>query len=325
MKRMLFIIGLLFIFPLNSLAYSINTQQINSDIANLLEELEQDWPSGLDAGRIEVVRQAALMIGKGTIYVYGGGHNGQCATGVPYSLDCSGYVSLAFHRAMVNDVVCGWTTENFNKSQDFYTINESDLRPGDIGLNDSGNGVHVGIYVGKKDGNNIWFHSSKNSSASGPQVRVGNGWFRHFRSYAHWNEIHVSNSSFSTPNQGIGGELGGRLSDVYPNISPLSQNNYDCQTIFYNVDNGVLEESTLKKVLNGIFNLILIFTPVLAIGLSLMDYAKIITNSSDGLKKANLRMIKRITIAILVMFLPFLLEMLFNIFGLYDLSNCGIY
>lgn len=323
MKKILFIIGLLFIFPFNALAYNINTSQMNSDIANLLEELEQDWPSGLDEGRIEVVRQAGLMIGKGTKYVYGGGHTGQCETGIPYGLDCSGYVSLAFHRAMVNDVACGWTTESFNSSNDFYNINESDLRPGDIGLNNSGNGVHVGIYVGRKDGNNIWFHSSSTSSASGPQVRVGNGRFQHFRSYAHWNEIHVSSSS---SNSGIGGELGGLLTDVYPNINPLSQNNYDCHTIFYNVSNGVPEESTLKKVLNGIFNLMIILAPVLAIVLTIIDYIKIITNnSSDGLKKANLRMIKRIVIAILVVFLPFLLEMLFNIFGLYDLSNCGIY
>ena len=31
-----------------------------------------------------------------------------------------------------------------------------------------------------------------------------------------------------------------------------------------------------------------------------------------------------IAISLIIIFIPFILELLFNIFGLYDLSNCGI-
>ena len=88
---------------------------------------------------------------------------------------------------------------------------------------------------------------------------------------------------------------------------------------------GSKSPKTLKKILDGIFSLIKIFAPVLAIVLTIIDYMKIITNnSSDGFKKANIRMIKRLGIAIGIVFLPFLLQLLFNLFGLYDLNNCGI-
>ena len=323
MKKIFLILLMLFIFPKVSYAYDVNTKGMSNDIASLIKSLEKNWPSGLDEGRLEVIRQAGLMINKGTTY---GGHTGICYTNTPPELDCSAYVSLAFHRAGVTEVGCDWFTGSYNSSSSFETINQSDLRPGDIGLNNSTQSTdnHVGIYVGKRNGNNIWFHSSSYNGVSGPQVREGNGNFAVFRRYKKWNEIHVS-SSASESNTGIGGELGGRLDDPYMNFSLNTSNDFTCENIFYTMTNGTKQEKTLKKILDWLFNMIIILAPVIAIALTIIDYVKIITNnSSDGFKKANIKMIKRMAIAILIVFLPFLLQTLFNIFGLYDLSNCGI-
>ena len=321
MKKICLLLLILFIFPKIILAYDIDTEGMDSNIASLLKQLELDWPSGMDEGRLEVIRQAGLMINKGTKY---GGHTGICYTNTPPELDCSAYVSLAFHRAGVTEVGCEWFTGSYNSSSSFESINQSDLRPGDIGLNNSTQSTdnHVGIYIGKKNGINIWFHSSNYNGVSGPQVREGNGNFAVFKRYRKWNEVHVNSSS----NDGIGGELGGRLDDPYMDMSLSSSEQFTCENIFYIVgSDGTKSEKTLKVILDWLFNIIVIAAPVIAIVLTIIDYIKIITNnSSDGLKKANLRMIKRMAIAILIVFLPFLIQFLFNIFGLYDLSNCGI-
>ncbi len=325
-KKIVLFIILLLIVPKITYAYSIDTFGMEEDVGTLLEDLEENWPPGLDEGRLEVIRQAGLLINKGTKYVWGGGHSGVCETGIPYGLDCSGYVSLVFHRAGVYDVECGFTTADFASSSAFENINQSDLRPGDIALNNNTNSEsnHVGIFIGRKDGNNIWFHSSNNNGISGPQVRYGNGNFKVFKRYNKWNEVHISSDSYNT---GIGGELGGSLIDPYPNYNLLSLNDsFSCENIFFKMNSdGSKSPKTLKKILDGIFSLIKIFAPVLAIVLTIIDYMKIITNnSSDGFKKANIRMIKRLGIAIGIVFLPFLLQLLFNLFGLYDLNNCGI-
>lgn len=323
LKKIIIILLILIVFPKTTYAYEINTKGMSTNIATLLEQLEQTWPSGLDEGRLEVIRQAGLMINKGTTY---GGHTGICYTGTPPSLDCSAYVSLAFHRAGVKEVGCAWFTGSYNSSPVFKNINESDLRPGDVGLNNDTQSVdnHIGIYVGKRNGTNIWFHSTKVNGVSGPQVREGNYNFKVFKRYANWNEVNVSDSEET--NSGIGGELGGRMDDPYVDMSLRTSDNFTCENIFYVVNSsGVKEEKSLKQILDVIFNIIIVASPLVAIILTVIDYIKIITNnSSDGLKKANMRMFKRMAIAILIVFLPFLLQFLFNIFGLYDLSNCGI-
>ena len=327
MKKILAVLVAIIIIPKMVFAYSVDTSGMSSDIANLINELEDTWPVGLDEGRIEVIRQAGLMINKGTKYLWGGGHSGVCETGTPDGLDCSGYVSLVFHRAGVNDVECGWTTGSFATSSSFYNINESNLRPGDIALNNdtTSSSNHVGIFVGRKNGKNIWFHSSTYNGVSGPQVREGNGNFAVFKSYSKWNEVHVNSSS--GPNTGIGGELGGSLIDPFDGYKLIgSTDNFTCENIFYTVNSdGSKSEKSLKIILDGIFALMKILAPVITIVLTVIDYIKSLTNnSSESIKKANIRMVKRVAITILVVFLPYLLELLFNIFGLYDLSNCGI-
>ena len=46
--------------------------------------------------------------------------------------------------------------------------------------------------------------------------------------------------------------------------------------------------------------------------------------TDDEVKKANKRTIKRVAVGLVIFFLPFLLDILFEIFGLVDASRCGI-
>ena len=59
--------------------------------------------------------------------------------------------------------------------------------------------------------------------------------------------------------------------------------------------------------------------------LSTIDYIKAIAASSqDDIKKTNQRTIKRMITGVIVFFVPLLLDILFNLFGVYDISTCGI-
>ncbi len=321
MKKILFVILILVIFPINSWAYSFVGNNIDKSVYERLTSMANDWPSGLDDGRVQVVIEAAKMINKGI--VYGGGYRNCSDTVKPPELDCSAYVSLAYYRAGVRNI-CGWSTANFSLSSDFTEISETELRPGDIGLNIksdcTGPCNHVGIYVGKENGVNIWFHSSSYNGVSGPQIRVGNNNFKYFARYNKWNEVQV-NSSSNNDNQEIGGELGGLLEDKYSNgISDINGGETTCETVFYNSDGS---EKTIKVLLDGIFSLIKIASPIIMIVVTIISYIKVLVNS-DELKKVNKKTVKRLIITIVIVMLPYLLELLFQIFGLYDLSNCGI-
>ena len=44
----------------------------------------------------------------------------------------------------------------------------------------------------------------------------------------------------------------------------------------------------------------------------------------DEVKKANKRTVQRVIIGLAIFFLPFILDIVFDIFGLVDASRCGI-
>ena len=102
----------------------------------------------------------------------------------------------------------------------------------------------------------------------------------------------------------------------------LEVKDIDCTNIFMESE-GTLNE--LGEFVQGLFTLIKLAAPALVIILSTVDYVKAITNSDDSeMKKATQRTIKRIIFGFLIFLLPFLLDLLFHLFGLYDLSTCGI-
>ncbi len=115
---------------------------------------------------------------------------------------------------------------------------------------------------------------------------------------------------------------GGSTEDIYQDgyVSETdSDDDFNCKTIFLK-SNG--QPTEFKKLLDGIFGIMQILAPVIAIVLTIIDYIKSL--STVDTKKVNIRTIKRIVIAVLIVFLPLLLDLLFHLFGLYDLSTCGV-
>ena len=115
---------------------------------------------------------------------------------------------------------------------------------------------------------------------------------------------------------------GGSTKDIYENgfvDTTKSDNNFKCETILIKA-NG--EATEFKKILDGFFGIMQFLAPVIAIVLTIIDYMKSMSNGDT--KKANKRTIIRVFIAVLVVFLPLLLDLLFHLFGLYDISTCNI-
>lgn len=134
-------------------------------------------------------------------------------------------------------------------------------------------------------------------------------------------------SKVSLNNSGTGGEL---VDDPHPDIFPdLNGENKEnsCETIFVIKDEETGEESFTEfgRFMQDLFMFIKIATPVLVIILTTIDYIKAISSSNaDELKKTNSKTIKRLIAGLIIFFLPFILDILFKLFGLYDLSRCNI-
>ncbi len=119
---------------------------------------------------------------------------------------------------------------------------------------------------------------------------------------------------------------GGRTVDPYPNvfadIDIFIRDSEGCGTVFIDEFGNYTE---LHEFMEELFNLIKIITPIIVIALSTFDYIKAISlSNADEMKKANARTIKRLIVGLCIFFLPYLLEILFELFGLYDISTCGI-
>ena len=80
----------------------------------------------------------------------------------------------------------------------------------------------------------------------------------------------------------------------------------------------------MKIFFNDLFFIIRIGSVSLVVILSTIDYFKLLLGSFEDLKKVNSKTMKRIMIGLVIFFLPNLLELIFQLFGLYDISNCGI-
>lgn len=104
-------------------------------------------------------------------------------------------------------------------------------------------------------------------------------------------------------------------------LEPIQNENVNCDSIF--VKNG--EYNQLYHVMQDGFTLIKFAAPILVIILSSMDYIRaIVSHDAEDLKKANGKFVKRLAIGAIIFLLPFLLDFLFEAFGLFDLDTCGI-
>jgi len=165
----------------------ISLDGMDESVQTVLNEVMKTWSADMESGRITLIEKAASIVNKGCHYSQA---KRDPANSNPAYLDCSAYVAWAFTQTGHTDVPISAYTGTFVTSSNFKSISESELIPGDIGLNNSstagGNGNHIGIYIGKNSsGQNIWLHCSS-SGIDGPQVRTGNGNFRVFYRYTNW-------------------------------------------------------------------------------------------------------------------------------------------
>lgn len=125
-----------------------------------------------------------------------------------------------------------------------------------------------------------------------------------------------SNSTVTGPAEDWGDQFGDQ-----PPID-IAGSSEGCETIFKNEDGSF---NALGQFMQDLFTLIKFAAPVLVIALQTVDYAKAISaQNADEMKKAHGRFVKRLICGVAVFMLPFLLDLLFEIFGLYGLDTCGI-
>lgn len=115
----------------------------------------------------------------------------------------------------------------------------------------------------------------------------------------------------------------GRVDDPFPDYFPkLEQDDIETCTLFLDRNGNKTE---FGEFVDGTFTFIKIATPVIVVVLTTIDYIKALAASNaDALKKTNKRTMIRLIVGFIIFFLPYLLELLFYLFGLYDLSTCGI-
>ncbi len=122
------------------------------------------------------------------------------------------------------------------------------------------------------------------------------------------------------------GPTNGRYVDPYPNIfGRVNLETYDdvgCNTYFFDSKGN---ETKLKELIDDLFYVIQISIPVIVIILSTIDYVSaLLAQDADKVKQATRKMMKRVMIGLIIFFLPMFLDLLFHLFGLYDLGSCGI-
>ncbi len=183
---------------------------------------------------------------------------------------------------------------------------------------DLANTNHALLLLGVDDDNNAIFIDSSGYSKNAKKRTISE-LVNNCYVYKGTADHYFSLVTFNESNELSGGSIYDDYGDNFID-KPESSNDFTCQTILINQYG---EPTEFKKILDGIFNLIQIAAPLMAIVLTILDYYKVLTGNGDT-KKANKRTVIRIAIATIIVFLPLLLDLLFHLFGLYDLSTCNI-
>ena len=199
---------------------------------------------------------------------------------------------------------------------------EVDLEPGDIVYYNG----HVNVYLGVENKVRKYYDAGRSTTNTGAENGVWSSFIKKSDDLGHkiYGVIRLKYGQ-TVEVEGSSDEehvYNGTTEDAYENgfISKVnSNNNFTCHTVFLNADGSNTE---FKNILDSLFSIMQFLAPTIAIALTIIDYIKSIANGDT--KKANSRTIKRIVIAVIIVFLPLLLDLLFHVFGLYDLSTCEI-
>lgn len=99
------------------------------------------------------------------------------------------------------------------------------------------------------------------------------------------------------------------------NIADLNS----CDAILGNVN----DDESVAWLIQKILDYLKILGPSLAVVLSSIDFAKaIVSSDEENMKKTQIRFKNRMIAAVLVFFIPFLVEVMLNLLGI--TANCGI-
>lgn len=95
-----------------------------------------------------------------------------------------------------------------------------------------------------------------------------------------------------------------------------------CDAILGNVD----DEDSVAWLLQKILNYLKILGPSLAVVLSSIDFAKaIVTSDEESMKKTQIRFKNRMIAAVLLFFIPFVVEIMLNLLGITaSNASCGL-
>lgn len=158
--------------------------QLPEDMKEILRQCMQTWDSRVTKERREIIQQGVLLYG----VTYSMGDNGEPARNSPSIenpkyLDCSSFVGQSYWRAgVLGQESVHWTTGDFaDGNNQMRQIQESELIPGDMGQLDwapgaSGGSHHIGIFIGKVNGQSYYIHCTGHSpEAPGVRHPVGKG------------------------------------------------------------------------------------------------------------------------------------------------------
>lgn len=107
-------------------------------------------------------------------------------------------------------------------------------------------------------------------------------------------------------------------------MNDYNQDDQDCEG-----SNSILgdpnDEDSVAWLLQQVLNYIKIIGPILVVILSSIDFAQVIIKSDDdAMKKAQKKLITRLLLAACLFFIPTLVQVMLDIFGITSASTCGL-
>ena len=157
---------------------SMDYGELPESMKEILRKCMQTWDSRVTKERREIIQQGVLLYG----VTYSMGMNGEPPRNSPSPenpkyLDCSSFVGQCYWRAgVLGRNAIGWCTGDFaSSSNQMKQISEDELIPGDMGQlywhpGGSGAREHIGIFIGKVDGQSYYIHCT-GSSPEAPGVK----------------------------------------------------------------------------------------------------------------------------------------------------------
>lgn len=157
---------------------SMDYGELPESMKEILRKCMQTWDSRVTKERREIIQQGVLLYG----VTYSMGLNGDPPRNSPSPenpkyLDCSSFVGQCYWRAgVLGRNAIGWCTGDFaSSSNQMKQISEDELIPGDMGQlywhpGGSGTKEHIGIFIGKVDGQSYYIHCT-GSSPEAPGVK----------------------------------------------------------------------------------------------------------------------------------------------------------